>query len=32
MSGVLFTVGCAAAFLAARLVNVPALLGSLFVR
>ena len=32
MSGVLFTVGCTAAFLAARLVNVPALLGSLFVR
>ena len=31
-SGVIFTVLCGAAFLFARSVNIPALLGSLFVR
>ncbi|MDD6200240.1 MAG: cobalt ECF transporter T component CbiQ [Firmicutes bacterium] len=31
-SGVLWTVGCAAAFLLARLVDIPALLGGLLVR
>ena len=32
MTGLLFTVGCVGAFLCARWVNLPTLLGSLFVR